>query len=166
MTICSSFFKLFLLSASLASCLVLPAELKERRGEEGRKVEARIQDREPRSVSTLKVLDFSEDNDHQPDSNGEYTSATLEAGPLPESFTICSALMVEAWTTEFTTTELFELLDNDGNRWGRIELNSASSYTEYVHRVWPVFFCRTQWVPTYILFFPCPPSPSPSSPVT
>ena len=139
----------------------------------GRKVLTGNRDRKQRSFdfqgnpeNLMKVLDFSADNDHEPDSNGEYTRATLEAGPLPESFTICSALMVEAWTTEFTTTELFELLDNDGNRWGRIELNSASSYTEYVHRVWPVFFCRTQWVPTYILFFPCPPSPSPSSPVT
>ena len=26
----------------------------------------------------IKVLDFSDDIDHQPDSNGEYTSATLE----------------------------------------------------------------------------------------
>ena len=43
----------------------------------------------------LKVLDFSADNDHEPDSNGEYTSATIEAGPLPESFTICSAFMVD-----------------------------------------------------------------------
>ena len=49
----------------------------------------------------LKVLDFSADNDHEPDINGDYTSATLEAGSLPESFTICSAFMVEAWTTEF-----------------------------------------------------------------
>ena len=111
MTICSS-LSLFLLSASLASCLVLPSDLNERRGEEGRKVETRIQDRQPRSVSTLKVLDFSADNDHQPDSNGEYTSATLEAGPLPESFTICSALMVEARTTEIVSAYMFSLLDD------------------------------------------------------
>ena len=44
----------------------------------------------------VKVLDFSADSDHEPDSNGEYTRATLEAGPLPESFTVCSAFMVEA----------------------------------------------------------------------
>ena len=50
----------------------------------------------------LKVLDFSTDNDNEPDSNGEYTSATLEAGPIPESFTICSAMMVKAWTIEFS----------------------------------------------------------------
>jgi hypothetical protein len=39
---------------------------------------------------SLKVLDLSDDNDQEPDSNGEYTSATLKAGFLPESFTICS----------------------------------------------------------------------------
>ena len=130
MTICSSFFKLFLLSASLASCLVLPADLKERRGEEGKKVETRIQDRQPRSVSTLKVLDFSEDINHQPDSNDEYTSATLEAGPLPESFTICSALMVEAWTTGFSSADMFALLDDQENVWGLITLNPYASNTE------------------------------------
>ena len=48
----------------------------------------------------FKILDFSKDNDHEPD-NGEYTGATLRAGPLPESFTVCSAFMVEAWHTSF-----------------------------------------------------------------
>ena len=42
----------------------------------------------------MNVLDFSTDNDQWPDSNGEYTSAILEAGPLPRSLTICSAFMV------------------------------------------------------------------------
>ena len=47
----------------------------------------------------LKVLDFSADNDQKPDSNAEYTTATLlDAGLLPESFTICSAFLVESWT--------------------------------------------------------------------
>ena len=54
-------------------------------GEKGREVQTVIQDRQPRQVTTLKVLDFSEDGDGQPDSNGEYTRATLEAGPLPEA---------------------------------------------------------------------------------
>ena len=40
---------------------------------------ALTQDRQQRSASeVIKVLDFSDDIDHQPDSNGEYTSATLE----------------------------------------------------------------------------------------
>ena len=65
-----------------------------------------------------KVLDFLLDNDHEPDSNG----ATLEAGPLPESFTTCSAFMVEAWTTDFSEAVLFTLLDNDGITWAKINL--------------------------------------------
>ena len=67
----------------------------------------------PICESTMKVLDFSADNDNERDSNGEYTSATLDAGPLPESFTICSAIMVDAWTTEFTEAGMFTLLDDD-----------------------------------------------------
>ena len=57
-----------------------------------------------------KVVDFLSDNDHEPDSNG----ATLEAGPLPESFITCSAFRAEAWTTEFSEAVLSTLLDNDG----------------------------------------------------
>ena len=45
---------------------------------------------------TFKILDFSEDNDHELGSKGDYTIATLKAGPLPESITVCSAFMVEA----------------------------------------------------------------------
>ena len=42
----------------------------------------------PICVPMLKVFDFSADNDHERDSNGEYTSATLNAGFLPASCTI------------------------------------------------------------------------------
>ena len=59
----------------------------------------------------MKVLDFSSFNDQEPDSNGEYTSATLNAGALPESFTICSAILTEAWTDKFTSAIIFQLLD-------------------------------------------------------
>ena len=74
----------------------------------------------------LKVFDFSADNDQEPDSNGEYTGASLNDGFLPESFTICSAIMVDAWTTEFTSAEMFTLLDDDGDAWGIITVGSAS----------------------------------------
>ena len=65
----------------------------------------------PRCVPKLKVLDFSADTDQEPDSNGEYTGASLKADFLPESFTICSAIMVDAWTTVFTSAEMFILLN-------------------------------------------------------
>ena len=98
----------------------------------------------------MKVLDFSTDTDHEPDSNDEYTRATLEAGPLPESFTVCSAFIVEAWTTEFTAAYTFTLLDNDGYTWGRIKLFAAYSYTEYSVWLGPVKFINQ----TETVFFP------------
>ena len=114
---------------------------------EGKRTLARNRDRQQRSFGSqgkpekmLKVLDFSADIDHEPDSNGEYTSATLDAGPLPESFTICSAFMVEAWTTEFSSADMFVLLDNDGDQWLRIHLFAAPSYTEYRVHLGPFVF--------------------------
>ena len=88
------------------------------------------------------MLDFSADNDQEPDSNGEYTSATLDAGALPESFTICSAIMVDAWTTVFTSADMFTLLDVDGDKWGKMQLYAASSYTEYDVLLGPVYFVK------------------------
>ena len=106
--------------------------------EEGRRDLAGNRDRQQKSDDSpgkpeemLKVLDFSEDVDQKPDSNGEYTSATLEAGPLPESFTICSAFMTEAWTTDFSEAVLFTLLDNNGITWVNINLYATSSSTKY-----------------------------------
>ena len=85
MTLQSTFLLVFL-SAALSSCNLLTAqraarELKESVREQRRIGQARTQDRQSRSVSTLKVLDFSADGDQQPDSDNEYTGATLEAGP-------------------------------------------------------------------------------------
>ena len=142
MTMISNLFVL-LLFTDLVSGNLHPADRIIRRPKksepiEGKKALTGSRDRKQRSVGSqgnpekmLKVLDFSADNDHEPDSNGKYTRATLEAGPLPESFTICSAFMVEAWTTEFSCADIFTLLDNDGNRWGSITLYAAASYTEY-----------------------------------
>ena len=46
----------------------------------------------------LKALDFSLDNDGEPDKNKSYTHASLQKENLPSSFTICTAFMVERWT--------------------------------------------------------------------
>ena len=62
----------------------------------------------------IKVLDFSADTDHEPDSDEKYTSATLEAGPLSESFTICSAFRVEKWNAKFVAANLFTVLNKYG----------------------------------------------------
>ena len=96
----------------------------------------------PICVPTVKVLDFSADTDQEPDSIGEYTSATLEAGPLPESFTICTAFMVEAWNTKFSTAGLFNMPDKLGRSWGFIYFHSASTYLQYQVKLGPVDFIR------------------------
>ena len=65
---------------------------------EGRSARKPVQQRQHRqsdSKSWLKVLDFHSDNDQAGDSNGEYTSATLIGGILPDSFSVCSAYMVQ-----------------------------------------------------------------------
>ena len=103
-----------------------------------------------------KVLDFSADNDQLPDSNGEYTSATLEAGPLPQSFTICLTFMVEAWTNEFQpSARMFTLVDHrnwwsSSYQWGHIILVAASDYTEYQVKLGEVFLSHQ----TQTIFFP------------
>ena len=85
----------------------------------------------PICVPTMKVLDFSADNDNELDSNSEFTGATLDAGALPESFTVCSAFMVDAWTTEFSGAFMFSLLNVDSYPWAFIYLYAATSYTKY-----------------------------------
>ena len=101
----------------------------------------------------MKVLDLSDDNDHELDSNGEYTSATLKAGALPESFTICSAFRVEAWTTRFLNSRMFTMLDDDGNTWGVIELHVRDSYTGYTVNLGPTGSVVAQYR-IESLFFP------------
>ena len=89
-----------------------------------------------------KVFDFLADNNHESDSNGECTCATLEAGALSESFTICSAFIVEA--TDFSDAVLFTLLNNNGITWAKINLWATPSYTEYsVHFGRVYFFNQT-----------------------
>ena len=110
----------------------------------------RNQEREQRSVNSqgnLKVLDFGTDNDQKPDNNGERTGASLNAGPLPPSFTICSALMVDAWPTK--SARMFTLLDAKG-QWGYIHLSAALTYTQYDVKLGPVFFVEQRET----VFFP------------
>ena len=78
----------------------------------------------------LKVFDFSADSNHEPDSNGEYTGATLEAGDLPELFIFCSAFMEDAWTIEFVSAIMFTILQNRKGSWGSINLVVSPYYTQ------------------------------------
>jgi hypothetical protein len=82
---------------------------------------------------TIKVLDFSLDNDHEMDSEWEYTHASLRNPMLnlPPAFTICSAFMVEAWTTEFQKAFMFQLNGVNGVSWGYVRLWAAETYTQF-----------------------------------
>ena len=104
----------------------------------------------PTCAPKMKVLDFSADNDQELDSNGEFTGATLDAGALPESFTVCSAFMVDAWTTEFASPDMFELLDVEGDPWTYINVYAATSYTQYKAYLGRSFFFKQ----TESVFFP------------
>ena len=157
MALLSTLFCILLFFTLLAHGAILqPPDRRFLKGEPEEERKAHLmsnQERQHRSVNSegnLKVLDFSADHDHEPDSNGEYTMATLDAGPLPESFTICSAMMVDAWTTQFESSDMVTLLDVDSYRWGWINLYAASSYTEYDVKLGPVFFIKQ----TESVFFP------------
>ena len=99
----------------------------------------------------LMVLSFADDNDNEADGNGEFTSATLERENLPGSFTICSAFMVDAWTTDFWSIDVFHILKDDGkSRWGYVRLYAAPRYTEYFVKIGPADFT----IQVDVLFFP------------
>ena len=96
--------------------------------------------RKPRSVESqkthedplLKVLSFADDIDNEADSNGEFSSAILTKASFPEAFTICSAFMVDAWTTDFAAAYVLSMAKDDGsNLWGYMKIYAASSYTKY-----------------------------------
>ena len=121
----SSLF-LLLPSITFVSCHLPPGYHTSRELKEEKEIFGTgVQDRQPRSVSTLKVLDFSDDNDQKRDSNDSVTGASLKVGSLPESFTVCSAMMVEPWTTEFSAARMFTLAYPDGGTWGKIDLYAA-----------------------------------------
>ena len=99
----------------------------------------------------LKVLDFSLDNDWNPDANNSYTHASLLKENFSSSFTICTAFMVEQW--EALNSPLFLLLDSNNNTWLYVELFAAGSYTEFTVSLpeagfnikSPLVFFRLQW---------------------
>ena len=132
---------LFFLSFALASgSLWTNGSLLKVKPEEGKNALLRNQDRRHRSVHSqgnLKVLDFGEDNDQKPDSNGERTGASFNAGSLPQSFTICSSLMVDSWPTK--SARMFTLLDARG-QWGYIHLSAYIRKTRDAGDIIPANF--------------------------
>ena len=65
---------------------------------------------------SLKALDFSLDNDDEPDKNNIFTHASLQKENLPLSFTICTSFMLDAWP-EYEYAVLFLLRNDLGKTW-------------------------------------------------
>ena len=108
-----------------------------------------VQDRRQKSLDpskSLKVLDFSADVDYQPDDDGEYTRAFSDFGALPESFTICSAFMVEAWYGFGTSAHMFSIPlpheDDDlmVTSWAYVHIHAAFGYRQYYVKAGNLFF--------------------------
>ena len=135
MNVPSSLF-ILLPSITLVSCHFPPGYHTSRELKEEEIFGTGVQDRQPRSVSTLKVLDFSDDNDQKRDSNDSVTGASLKVGSLPESFTVCTALMVEAWTNNMGVSRIFDLIGtppfpNPPVSVLTFQLLASYGYTEY-----------------------------------
>ena len=84
-----------------------------------------------KDIKRIKVINFSDDNDHQPDDDGEYTHATLRnpERSFPSSFSICMSFMVEAWQDNSPSAHLFSIAGKDGKLW---------SYVYYGFKEWRV----------------------------
>ena len=95
-------------------------------------------------------MDFQADNDQLADKNGEFTSARLIGGRLPDSFSICMAYMVEAWHTEQSAADLFSLQDDQDVYWGNVYVVASPTYMQYILELGPIFTAKK--IPA--VFFP------------
>ena len=76
------------------------------------------------ATSAISVLDFS----YNPASDsGTHASLDLSSmGALPPSFTICTAIMIKAWTNGASTSvHIFKAMDQEGNHLISLILNPA-----------------------------------------
>ena len=111
-------------------------EREQRRATESAIREKRSAANDPRDITKnpFNVLSFSEDNDGQQDTNGEYTSASLERPMLPDSFTICLAFKFGAWTNKYADNRILTMskdsTDSTVTEWGYITLFVLSNYTK------------------------------------
>ena len=110
--------------------------------------------RVPNCDSMIKVIDFSADNDDKADSNGEYTSASINAGAMPLSFTICSAFTVEAWSSKSYESMIISLLDAK-RTWAYVKMQKTSDEVYFLvyygidvqlHASTPFYFFPMKWL--------------------
>ena len=93
---------------------------------------------------THTAIDYSGDNDQQPDPEGEYTHATLlkdHRGTFPNSFTICSSFFHEAWTTPFVGGDLISVDGlNAPSRWAYVSIWPVRTHTQYMVGIGRIYF--------------------------
>ena len=143
---------LLLLCLPLVSCGRIPSSLQGDRGDREQHPHPGLTVRKPKENSRklTSVLDVSDDVDHEPDTEGEYTGVSLTKPGMSTDFTICGALRTEAWTGLETGAELFQLNGEDGQQWGYVSVYAASTYTEYevsLGHVWLSVTTASIWFP-------------------
>ena len=98
------------------------------------------------------VVNFSDDIDGEPDSRGEFTSASLSKPDMPRDFTICTAFMAQAWTTDFTSAHLFSLRGLDGELWAYFSLYARASSTPFTVKLGELKFSTTFLVIPHLFY--------------
>ena len=89
------------------------------------------------------VIDLSDDNNNEPDSQGEFTMASLSKPDMPRDFTICTAFMVQAWTTDFSEASLFLVRDVNNYDWAHVDLYAADTYSQFIVYLGEVYILTT-----------------------
>ena len=101
----------------------------------------------------IKVIDVSDDDDQEPDTEGEYTGASLTKPGMPADFTVCGAFRTEVWTTIFQSTVFFQWNREDGEMWGRIILVAVETGAGTVYDIYFGNLTRSD-VKTEKVYFP------------
>ena len=79
----------------------------------------------------IKVIDVSDDDDQEPDTEGEYTGASLTKPGMPPDFTVCGAFRTE---DSSASPSFFTWKADDGatySKWGYIYMNALATGTVY-----------------------------------
>ena len=107
--------------------------------------------RSPRTGRDQKsgyLLNFKDDCDHAPDSQGEYTRATLKID-FPKVWTLCVAVSVEAFRTGYNNVQMFTLYREDGQYYTGLT-RVGNQYNLYTS-TWASFLFYTSFQPSIYL---------------
>ena len=94
------------------------------------------------------LLNFMDDCDHAPDSQGDYTRATLKID-FPKVWTLCVAVSVEAFRTGYNNVQMFTLYREDGQYYTGLT-RVGNQYNLYTS-TWASFLFYTSFQPSIYL---------------